>query len=291
MRKGVALLITITVISTLLALIGVSFSYLERAKKDSADTASIIQANIFYKDIAKTLITLLKGKNSQDVISTLYLAPQTIAEQKGDFFLTIGCEPLSNGADINWLGLASDEKSNAKFNIASTLFDEVASKYDIDDAQTLLKLIIEDIEGKESSQRLKQKKGIISKNQFDIILKRYFQESSDIKVFSIPWRKYFSFLSKESMIDSKYVSAEFISLLFGIDIITAQDDWIVGEDLLKFLQDQSVDLALYNNKIFSKSLLKSMECSSNYSYNGGIYKFSFNYLDGRVGYFEFYGKQ
>jgi len=291
MRKGIALLITISVISTLLALIGVSFSYLERAKKDSSQTASIIQANIFYKDIAKTLTSLLNGKDSQDVITTLYLAPQTISEQKGDFFLTIGCEPLANGADINWLGLGSDEKNRAKFNIASTLFDEISNKYDIEDAQTLLKFIIEDIDGKNSSRRLKQKKGIVSQNQFDIILKRYFQESSDIKVFSIPWRKYFSFISKDSIIDSKYVSAEFISLLFGVDLITAQEDWVVGEDLLKFLQNQSLDLTLYNKEIFSTSALKVMECSSSYSYNDKIYKFSFDYLDGKVGYFEFYGEQ
>ena len=291
MRKGVALLITITVISTLLALIGISFSYLERAKQDSSNTASIIQANIFYKDIAKTLTTLLNGKNSQDVISTLYLAPQVIAEQDGDFFLSISCEPLSNGADINWLGLGSDKKNTTKYDIATNLFDEIVNKYDIEDSQTLLEFIIEDIDAKKKNIRLKQKKGIISKSQFDIILTRYFAQSSDMKVFSIPWRKYFSFLSKDSIIDSQYVSPQFISLLFDIDLITVQDEWIEGEDLYKFLQDRSVDMSLYNKKIFSKTLLKLMECSSNYSYDGEIYKFSFNYLDGRVGYFEFYGKQ
>ncbi|SHO81620.1 hypothetical protein MNB_SV-15-167 [hydrothermal vent metagenome] len=291
MRKGVALLITITVIATLLALIGVSFSYLERAKKDSSNTASIIQANIFYKDISKTLITLLKGKNSQDVISTLYLAPQTIAEQDGDFFLTIGCEPLSNGVNINWLGLGNDKKNLKKYELATTLFDEVVSKYDVEDSQTLLQFIIEDIEGKSKYRRLKQKSGIVSKSQFDMILKRYFAESSDMKVFSIPWRNYFSFLPKDSLIDSNYLSAEFISLIFNLDLISVQEEWIAGEDLSKFLQDRGVDMTLYDKKIFSSTTLKFMECSSSYNYDGKIYKFSFNYLDGRVGYFEFYGEQ
>jgi hypothetical protein len=291
LRKAVALLITLSVIAALLALMGVAFSYLDKAKRDSSVSGSIIQANIFYADISRTLDQLLKGKNANDVLSMLYLAPQTIQEQEGSFFVSVGCEPLSNGIDINWFALQNDNKNQKKYNLVSTLFDNISSKYNLEDDSKLLELIMQDIEGKNETVRLKQKKGILSIKQFNNILNQYFIATGDSKAFGVPWSQYFTFVDKKSNVDSKYVSAELIALVFDLDINIAKEEWIEGEDLAKFLSDNGADMQLYDKKIFSNTLQKRMKCTTAYSYSGEVYSFSFNYLDGKVEYFEFYSKQ
>ncbi len=291
MRKAIALLITLTVIAALLALMGVAFSYLERAKKDSLHTLAIVQANIYYADIARTLDGLLKGKNASDIISTLYLAPQTLQEQEGEFYLSIGCEPLSNGVDINWFGLQNDTKNQKKYAIVTKLFDTIATQYNLEDDSKLLEFIMEDIEGKNESIRLKQKKGIISPKQFNTIINRYVAETGDTKALNINWKQYFSFVSPNANIDSKYVSSELIALLFDLDLKSVDEGWIEGEDLAEFLNDNGANMEMYDKTIFSNALSKQMKCTTSYAYNSGVYSFSFNYLDGKAQYFEFYSKQ
>jgi len=291
LRKGIALLITLTVIASLMALIGVAFSYLEKAKKDSSSSGAIIQANIFYSDLSRTLQQLLKGKNANDVLSMLYLAPQTIQAKEGEFFVSLGCTPLSNAIDINWFALQEDAKNQKKYHLITTLFDAIVSHYDIQNSARLLELIMEDIEGSNESIRLKQKKGILSLKQFNTILNRYFVETGDTKVFDVAWAKYFSFVSKDSNVDSKYLSAELISLLFELDRALVEEEWVEGENLDTFLRQNGAVMELYDKKIFSNTLLKRMKCTSAYSYNSNVYRFSFNYFDGKVEYFEFYAKQ
>jgi len=291
LRRAITLFITLTVIAALLTLVGVSFSYLEKAKKDSAVSSSIIQGNIFYADISRTLDKLLKGSNAQSVLSMLYLAPQAIQEKEGSFFVSIGCEPLSNGIDINWFGLKNDKKNQKKYDLVVRVFDDVTSEYRLEDDSKLLEYIIEDIEGVNESTRLKQKKGILSLKQFNNILNRYFVETGDSKVFNVPWGQYFAFVGKESNIDSKYLSSYLIALLFDLDLSFVQEEWMEGENLANFLKENSANMELYDNKIFSNTLLKRLSCTIAYAYNSNIYRFSFNYLDERVEYFEFYSKQ
>jgi len=291
LRKAIALLITLTVIAALLALMGVAFSYLERAKKDSLHTLAIVQANIYYADIGRTLDGLLKGKNASDIISTLYLAPQTIQEQEGEFYLSIGCEPLSNGVDINWFGLQNDTKNQKKYAIVAKLFDTIATQYNLENDSKLLEFIMEDIEGRNESIRLKQKKGIISPKQFNTILNRYVVETGDTKALDINWKRYFSFVSPHANVDSKYVSAELIALLFDLDINSVSESWIEGEDLATFLNDNGANMEMYDKTIFSNVLSKQMQCNASYIYSSEIYNFSFNYLDGKAQHFEFYSKQ
>ena len=224
MRRAITLFITLTVIAALLTLVGVAFSYLEKAKKDSAVSSSIIQGNIFYADIGRTLDKLLKGSNAQSVLAMLYLAPQAIQEKEGSFFVSIGCEPLSNGIDINWFALKNDKKNQKKYDLVERVFDDITSEYRVEDDSKLLEFIMEDIEGLNESTRLKQKKGILSLKQFNNILNRYFVETGDNKVFNVPWGQYLTFVGKESNIDSKYLSSYLIALLFDLDLSFVQEE-------------------------------------------------------------------
>ncbi|MBN2824378.1 MAG: hypothetical protein JXQ76_03560, partial [Campylobacterales bacterium] len=260
MRKAIALLITLTVIAALVALMGVAFSYLDKAKQDSLHSSAIIQANIYYADMGRTLDELLKGKDAADVLSVLYLAPQTIQEKEGEFFVSIGCEPLNNGIDINWFGLQNDTKNQKRYSIVAKLFDTIANEYNLDDDSKLLEFIMEDIEGKNEAIRLKQKKGIISSKQFNTILNRYFVETGDTKVFNVPWKQYFTFVSPTSNVDSKYVSASLIALLFDMDSNTVKEEWMEGEDLATFLSNNGANMEMYDKEIFSNALLKRMKC-------------------------------
>jgi hypothetical protein len=291
MRRGVALLITLGVITTLITLIGISFSYLDKAKQNSTDMSALIQANILYKDISKVLVSLLGSKEANSVISTMYLLPVVIQEEGGEFYMNINCNPTSNGIDINWLSLKDDKTKVKEFDFINHMLDLIIDKYDIEHGSKLMELIYQALEGDKVlyniPSRIKEKKFIHSKKQFNNILKEYQFQTGDSKVFSIPWDKYLSFVDKNSLIDEQYLSADFISLFFNIEIEDVLENWVEGSSLVKFLQDSDGDMSLYDKKLFSSSAIKHMQCSTTYNYNSQSYRFSFNYTDKKVDNFEF----
>jgi len=290
MRRGVALLITLGVITTLITLIGISFSYLDKAKQNSTDMSALIQANILYKDVSTVLGSLLDSKNSDTVISTLYLLPVVIQEDGGDFYMNINCRPTSNGIDINWLFFKNYKTKEKEFNLIDNMLGLIIDKYDIENGSKLMELLYKAIDGEKTiyniPSRIKEKKSINSEKQFNNILKEYQLQTGDSKIFSVPWSSYISFVDKDSMIDSKYLSVNFISLLFNIELEDVSESWIEGDSLVKFLQDNDGDMSLYDKKLFSSSV-KHMQCTTTYSYNSKSYRFSFNYTDKKVDNFEF----
>lgn len=53
MRKGFALLITLSVLAVLMALTGVLLGYFGEVRKDAMATNALIQGNLYYTDIKK----------------------------------------------------------------------------------------------------------------------------------------------------------------------------------------------------------------------------------------------
>ncbi|SFV52548.1 hypothetical protein MNB_SV-9-1539 [hydrothermal vent metagenome] len=299
MRKGIVLFITLSIIIAMLGLVGIIFSYLDKAKKNSSHTSAMIQANLFFVDTSNAIKVLLKRVgNSKDkkkmIADTIYLAPVVLQPENGNAFVNAECKPLDGGVDINWLGYENNKSMQPQYTIAQSLFDKIVDEYSIEDATLLLDKILESIKQEdeiESNYRVLDRRGINSLKEFKDIIRDYQFEADDTKVGDILWEKFFSFDIGSDRVDGNYISAELVAMLFDMDYDVIKDEWFMGEDLNKFISAHDGDKENYNNKVFSKDIIERLNCKVTYSYQGNIYAFGFDYLDKGAKRFEFYGNQ
>jgi len=292
-RRGFALIITLSVLSVVIALSMVLLSYFNEVKEDSDTTKALIQANVYYADILEQFD---KFKEKKTLFNRLYRFPVYLRSPDGRFFVSLNCKPLSAGVNINWLAMGRKTGKEHIFQEAQDLFETLVQEYDLEDPDRLLEMILDEIAlGKkfvrQAQSRLIQKNGIISYQQFLGIINRYEIEVDDLNVGRVPWRKYFSFSYKSEKIDAEYSSSELISYLFDIDLKTVSE-WmhsIEKNSLVAFVSENS-GIEKYNEKknlLAGGTFLGESRCSVNF--NAG-YKFTFDYIEGEAKYFEFYGK-
>ena len=298
-KRGIALFITLMVIASIMSIIAVSFTYLEKVQKDAGITSAIIQGNLLYKNTVSVLKRFFpKGKNNTEKLKLIYTMPLLLNEPKSGFTLNMSCQPLMVGVPINWLDEKSTEKTPEKSTLARDTLTAVMELYEIKEPNELesiltAKIIDKNDQNLEYTPRVKQNKGIFSYQQFERIIVDYRLRYDDPKVLTVPWDKYFSFtkVTKKTKIDGAYLSPEFISVAFDIPLDIVKDNWIIGESTLKsFLQENSI-VAPVGKKIYSQKALNAMHCEQSYIYKDGYYKFNFDYIEGRSGNFEFNGEE
>jgi len=290
-RQGFALIITLSVLSVVIALTVVLLSYFNEVKDDADTTKALIQADVYYSDIVEQFN---KFKQKKSLFGQLYRFPISLVTPDKRFSLSLRCKPLSSGININWLAMGRISKKQHLYQEAQRLFDAIAQDYNLEDADRLLEMILEEISigrkfVKQEQSRLIQKNGIISYQQFSEIISRYEMEADDLKVTRVPWSKYFSFSLTSEKIDAEYSSAELISFLFDIDLRTVQE-WIRSIDKTALKTFVSDNAGNYNEKkslLAEGTFLGESRCTVNY---GAGYKFTFDYIQGEAKYFEFYGK-
>jgi len=290
-REGFALIITLSVLSVVIALTIVLLSYFTKVKEDAETTKALIQADIYYADI---LSQLKKFKDTKSIFKRLYRFPLSLRTPDGRFNITLHCHPLASGININWLAMEHVQGKQEYFQEAQILFDTLAQQYELEDPDRLLEMILEEIGlGKKyvqkSQSRLIQKHGIISYQQFSEIIKRYEIEVDDLKVGHVPWRKYFSFSNHADKIDAEYSSAELISYLFDIDLRTVRE-WMASlekSSLQAFVNENGGNYNEKKNLLAGGTFLEESRCSVGY---GAGYRFTFDYIRGEAKYFEFHGK-
>ncbi|MFT7879458.1 MAG: hypothetical protein ABXS91_03600 [Sulfurimonas sp.] len=290
-RKGIALLITLITIAVMMVLVGTLVSALGSVQKDSRDTASLLQANVYYTNIVNIF---KKIKEKETLLSTLYQTPVPFATEEENFFMTVGCRPLANGININWLGLENDTKMYPNYAITQKLFDAIAATYNLSDPIMLEEMLLEAIrsDGKFQQKfhsRLLQKSGIINYQQFAQIIERYQLEADDAIVTTVPWEKLFSFTKEANVTDGDYMSAEAVSVLFDMELSAVEEEWVPGSGALKAFT-QSYNLK-YDKKIFAQKFVEQAVCEVIYTYADEPYKFTFVYSQGEVKHFEFFGRQ
>lgn len=293
-KKGFALLVTLSVLSAIISLTIVLLSYFNRVQKDATKTQALLQATIYYSNIVNILNTF---PNKKVLITTLYKMPMPLYSDKTDIFLNLYCEPLANGVNINWLKEEENPKNKALYEVAQELFDFLVQEYEIRNPSKLFNMILEHINKSQNSNWLVQRDGINSFSEFKSILENYAFNEDDKNVLNVNWEKYFSFSSKSLVIDAEYASNELISFLFDIskeDVSIWKNSLLNPEDILNsktklkdFVEDNGGNYnerkaILANEKFIEESL-----CGVRYSYADNIFSFKFQYIKGETKYFEF----
>lgn len=296
-KQAFALLVTLSVLSIISALTVILLSYFEKVQHDAADTTALIQADVFYADILETFNRFPK-KNKKRLFSFLYKRPIPLKTKDGRFSMNLSCKPSSSGVNINWLGMENKEKMQDAFTFAQVVFDMLVQEYSLEDGDRLLEMILEEVGGKnqfvtKENARLRQKKGIISYQQFSNIVKSYQIEVDDPKASRIPWKKYFTFSQSANLIDAEYSSPELISVLFDIDLQSVKE-WHSDpkrSSLKSFVANNGGDYSARKSIIVGSKFLPESKCQVSFKSSGTTYAFGFEYIKGEAKYFEFYGKK
>jgi len=303
-KTGIALLITLLTVASIMAILAVSFSYLEKVKKDAGATSALIQANILYGNTVEVLKRFFpKKSDNSKKLALVYSIPLMINEEKSGFSITLICEPLIAAVPINWLDTEDESIISEKNTLAKDILTYIIDNYNIQDPNGLEELLLQNIKGKISedvgyTKRLQIQKGIVSKKQFDGIITEYVLKYNDINALKVPWSKYFSFLKvdKQTRIDGTFPSAEFVSAAVDIPLDIVKDAWkhddIANEPittLSSFLKENGY--AQPNKKVFTKKALNAMHCEESFAYKNKQYEFKFNYIEGRSINFEFDGQK
>ena len=291
-RQGFALIITLSVLSIIMALTMVLMGYFKKVKHDASDTEAMIQADVYYSDVTEIFA---KFKNKKTLFSTLYRQGVPLKSRDGRFDLTLRCKPLSNGININWLSMENRTDMQEAYSFAQTIFEMLVQEYDVRDANRLQEMILAEIGGKKKFvkkeySRLRQKNGIISYKQFADVVSAYQVEVDDSHVARIPWEKYFTFSQNAIQIDAEYSSPELISVLFDLDLQSVKE-WYYDPKrsaLQTFVQNNGGDYASRKKIIIGKGFLSESECTVSFKSTGGQYKFRFEYIKGAAKHFEFY---
>ena len=289
-RQGFALLITLSVLSVIIALTMVLLSYFEEVQQDSSDTKALIQADVYYTNITNVFQNF---KNKKTLFSVLYSTALPLSTEDGRFSLLLQCDPLQKGVNVNWLGWGREKE--ALQSVAQELFELLAQEYDIEDVGRLQEILLEEIGGKSTfvqkeQSRLHQKNGIISYQQFEEVLGRYQFEVDDPKIGTVSWDKYFSFSPGAEKIDAEYASPELIAYLFSMDVETAKE-WIAGAGSLEdFVALNGGEYTERKSILAGKTFLEATECLVSYTLDEQQYRFRFEYIEGESKHFEFYGK-
>jgi hypothetical protein len=280
----------------MIALMGVMFKYLDVARGKAEVKASMIQANLLSADMGQMLRQILGKKPSKSTMKTLFETPLGLSAQSGEFAMTIACSPLANRVNITWLGLEGVGKKQKAFSLAQSLFEMLTDQVNLRDTALLREKILAEIKQTNSmvfgvSSRINKKKGIISFKKFQEILDDYRYEADDIRVYRIPWQKYFSFGISEQKIDGDFISSELLAFLYNVEINVVQEDFEMGE-LDNFLSEIGESRATYK-WLFSepKRPLPIAQCKASYRFRKGSYSFRFNYVDRRIEGFEFFSNQ
>ncbi len=295
-RRGVALLITLLTIAMIITLIGVLFSALDSARKDSKETTALIQANIYTTDIENVFNSL--GQYKKTVFGLLYTASLPFTSEDGSVMVSIGCEPRNAAVNINWLGAQETNTSQPdKSEVVDILLDKIALNYNLSDPELLREMILSELGSSNNfipkyKSRLLQKGGIISYQQFERILSRYQREADDEKAQKVPWSKLLTFDPEAKEIDPDYMSAELIALFFDeLDLSQVQREWIPGPGAWNlFVEEHNLEVGEFKN-VLSKSKEQNTLCNIYYGYGDEQYRFSFVYTGKGVKHFEFYGRQ
>ena len=291
LRKGISLLITLSVITAMLALMGVMFNYISIAQKKAESKSAVIQANLLMKDLKDILDKQLGKRVSKEKLKIIYSTPLIIQSKDGALSLAADCKPLLDRINIAWLGLEDKEKYANRFNLAKNLFDQLSDQAELRDGEMLFVMIKEYLNGYSGyfniSSYIKRKKFTISQSDFYKILNRYRFEADDKNVYKIKWDQYFTFapLNKDlDGLDFDFLSKDLITFLFDVDQNYVNENYSLGS-MNEFLEGIGEEKDRYK-WLFNSKLSTAMECTITYGFRENNYVIKFNYIDKRISSFE-----
>ncbi len=292
MRKGITLLITLSVIAAMFGLLGILFSSLESARKKAEEKAATLQADLLREDLTNLLHKYLKSKPSVNTLQTLYSTPLPLYGNGGDFGLLAQCGPLFDRIPISWLGFDENPKRKERYELAKTLFERLTDEAQLRDPSRLYEMLRNALRGTRivfgEEAWLQPPKGAMNEHSFKRILDEYRFLADDPSVYTIDWKGYFLLQNLEGYgqgLDRDFLAPKVVAYLYDLEPTLVEADYVPGQ-LNTFLESVGADKKRYS-RLFRPQKSPAMRCEGRVTFREGQYNIGFDYLDGRIARFEF----
>lgn len=225
-KKGIALLITISLVAVIASLIGISAGILEHSFKRISNKKFLIQSNSFiagFKDILKSSTDDVNDSDSLDIFLSLPFAfEQKSRDMSVDIYFTSEANSINPNSLIEDLNSTKKAKENPQMQQAyEAYFDHILTVYNVSDKILLLSMIADTVDddlkerttGSElalESATFSQGK-IYSLEHFEQILDAYKLMTLDFSVDQIPWERLLSFNNKD--VDLNHIEEDTLRVL------------------------------------------------------------------------------
>ena len=220
MRRGVALLLTITLVATIAALIGMSSAILEHSFKRISNKQRLIQSNIFLSQFVSILNEASSQVSDALTLDIFLMAPLSFENKAHDLKVDITFTSEARRPNINTLLESNATNAPAKEPFRDYL-DQILTIYNISDKILLLSLI-EDALDSDFDERVAGSEialidpfftqgHIYDIEHFERIVEHYKELSRDASVDAIPFRGLIGF--KGSGIDINHIDKETLLML------------------------------------------------------------------------------
>jgi hypothetical protein len=221
LRKGVALLITVSLVATITALIGISAGILDNSFKRTSNKQFLIQSNLFFSDF----ITILKQNssdiNDSEMLDLFLMVPLAFENEEQDIHVDITFESEASSVNINNYISDSNKTNPVPNENFEEYLDRILTVYNVSDKILLLSMIADTID-RDKEERTTGSElvledpyfsqgSIFNQEHFDTILKAYKKNTLDFTVDSIPWDRLISFRGKD--IDLNHISPDALGYL------------------------------------------------------------------------------
>ncbi len=293
-RKGIALLITLSVMAAMLALIAVSMGYLDNARSRASYKSALIESDYLFKSFGDALRVNIGKKPSVDTLKIFYSLPLSFTARSDEFDMTFFCEPESNRIPFAWLAKKNDKRYTRQYEIAQKVFDDIVNRAEVRNPERLESMIIQALSGKDGikygiKSRAIQKKDIMTQNELIDILSDYRYAEDDDSVFRIEWDKYFTeseaSVPNNTKIDAQFAPSELMSIIMDMDKGYIKEQ-LSGGDLDKFMKEAGIDKKTYK-WLFADKGIADMVCQGRFGYAEHTYIMSFEYRSGNIKGFGF----
>jgi len=291
-KNGIALFITLAVLASILSIVAVSFSYIDKARADSGSVSALIEANLLYTNTTQSLKTLVpKGKENRDILKILYVTPIILKDSTSNSSIDIKCRPIMAGIPINWLKTEYNEQTRQK--IANDVLERILQNNRLKEVNRFKEILFSHIDPALNdglSEEKGKRFGVFSTSQMNAIKQEYSLKYDDEDIFKIPFERYFSFadIDKNSTIDGVFITPEAISAIYDMPLSLASGWKADGSETLDNFIALNAPTSNVDKRLFSSKAQNALHCEEHFGYRNNTYRFSFNYIEGRVNNFEFY---
>lgn len=215
MRKGVALLVTLTLLAGVATLVLKGFTLSKSFFDDANEIKSIYQISALKKDMEKILPLVLKDINDTEAFDFLFSRPFPIGNDT--FPLVVSFKPTQNRLNVNLL-LKKDGETDKNFY---AIFDDILIKNNIADSSFFLNLLLDTIDsdtkervyGSEivKTQHFFRDGKIHSFEHFKKIQDYYAMQRNDKNIYKIKWRELIGF--ENQTLDINFASKNLLQYL------------------------------------------------------------------------------
>jgi hypothetical protein len=221
LKKGIALLITVTLVATITALIAVSAGILDNSFKRISNKKFLLQSNL----VLVNVIDLLK-QNSSDINDSMMLdiflsMPLAFENKEQDIMVDITFESDATQLNINHYIPENNTTNPQVSQPIENYLDYILTIYNVSDKILLLSMIADTIdmddEERTSGSEIALENPffaqgtIYNRDHFFAILDAYKRNTLDYTVNEIPWGKLIGFRGNE--IDFNHISPDALSIM------------------------------------------------------------------------------